>query len=266
MRVDGIEYETAGSGEPVVFLHGGMLDRHSWDAEFQLVRATHRAVRFDARGHGDSDPIDGDYAAHADLTTLLDHLGLDRVAAVGLSLGARTLVDAALLHPHRFTALMLVSPGYSGMEMFTDPFVLAQIEAMDRAAAAHDTDGYVEAFLRMWVDGPHRSPTGVDPAVRAACAGAARKVIAKPRRSGRPIEVGAADRLGELTMPVEVVLGDLDSADIVAAGERIAAAAPRGRIHRIASAGHSLNLDQPDAFAAVLAAFLSGRTVPPRST
>jgi len=69
-----------------------------------------------------------------------------------------------------------------------------------------------------------------------------------------------------LRMPVDVVLGDLDSTDILAAGERIGADAPDSRIHRIAGAGHSLNLDQPDAFAAVLRTVMSGRGAPPRST
>jgi pimeloyl-ACP methyl ester carboxylesterase len=265
VRFDGIAYETAGSGDPVVFLHGGLLDRHSWDAEFALAARTHHAVRYDARGHGGSDPATGDYSTYTDLFALLDHLGLQSVAAVGLSLGARTLVDAALLHPDRFTALLLVSPGYSGLE-FTDPFVLAQNEAIRRAAAAHDDAAFVEAFLRAWVDGPHRSAADVDPDVRAACARAARAAVAKPPSGGRVIEVGAVGRLGELSMPVDVVLGDLDSPDILAAGERIAADAPHARTHLVTGAGHSLNLDRPEAFAEILRDFLGDRTARPRST
>ena len=262
MRIDGLAYETAGSGDPVVLLHGGLLDRHSWDAEFALLSATHHVVRYDARGHGESDGATGDYAVYDDLITVLDHLGLPRVTGVGLSLGARTLIDAALLHPQRFAALVLVSPGYSGME-FTDPFVLTQNKAV---AEATDPDALVEIFLRAWVDGPHRSPEDVDPAVRERCRTAARTAAAKPRGEGTIREVGAAGRFGELRMPVDVVLGDLDSTDILAAGERIGADAPDSRIHRIAGGGHSLNLDQPDAFAAVLRTVMSGRGAPPRST
>jgi pimeloyl-ACP methyl ester carboxylesterase len=71
--------------------------------------------------------------------------------------------------------------------------------------------------------------------------------------SGRLIEVGVADRLHELTMPVDVVFGELDSADIEGACERIARAAPDSRLHRIPGAAHTANLDRPAAFAAVLA-------------
>ncbi len=250
-------YDEAGAGAPVVLLHGGLLDRRQWDAEFEALAATHRVVRIDARGHGESPPPDGDYANHQDLIAVLDHLGISTAAAVGLSLGARTVIDAALVHPHRFTALLLVSPGHSGME-FTDPFILAQNEAMGRAAAALDIDAFVEAFLRAWVDGPHRQPAEVDPAVRERCHDMAVTAAAKGAAgSGTLHEVGAAGRLRELSMPVEVVFGELDSTDIEAACARIAAAAPHCRTHRIAGAAHAANLDQPAAFDAVLRAFLT---------
>lgn len=136
----------------MVLLHGGLLGRGQWDAEFADLAAGHHVVRVDLRNHGGSPAAAGDWANHADLIAVLDHLGIERVTAVGLSLGARTIIDAALLHPQRFQAVLLASPGYSGME-FTDPFVEARNAAMARAAAALDADAFVEAFLRLWVDG-----------------------------------------------------------------------------------------------------------------
>jgi pimeloyl-ACP methyl ester carboxylesterase len=244
----------------VVLLHGGLLDRRQWDAEFAALAATHRVVRVDARGHGESPAPDGDYAHHTDLIAVLDRLGIDTVAAVGLSLGARTIIDAALTHPYRFTALLLVSPGYSGMG-FADPFILARNEEMGRAAAALDADAFVEAFLRAWVDGPYRQPAQVDPAVRVRCHDMAMTAAAKGATgTGAPQELGAADRLHELAAPVDVVFGELDSTDIEAAGTRIATVAPDGRLHRIPGAGHAVNLDQPAAFGATLRAFLARHT------
>jgi pimeloyl-ACP methyl ester carboxylesterase len=247
-----IAYDDAGVGDPVVLLHGGLLGRGQWDAEFPALAAHHRVVRIDARGHGGSPAPDGDFANYEDLIAVLDHLGIEMVTAVGLSLGARTIIDAALVHPHRFHALLLASPGYSGIE-FTDPFVLARNEEMAQAAAARDADAFVEAFLRAWVDGPLRQPDEVDADVRRRCHDMALIAAAKRARGGGTLrEVGAADRLHELTMPVDVVLGALDSTDIEAAAERIAAAAPNARLHRITGAAHIANLDQPAAFAHVL--------------
>jgi pimeloyl-ACP methyl ester carboxylesterase len=254
--VTDLAYDDAGVGAPVVLLHGGLLGRAQWDTEFAALAASHRVVRIDLRGHGSSPAPTADWANHADLVATLDHLGIERVTAVGLSLGARTVIDAALLHPHRFRALLLASPGYSGLE-FVDPFVLAQNEAMGRAAAALDADAFVEAFLRLWVDGPHRQPDEVDPEARRRCHDLAMIAAAKGAGGeGELHEVGAADRLHELTMPVDVVFGELDSTDIEGACERIVRAAPDARLHRIAGAAHTANLDRPAGFAAVLADFL----------
>jgi pimeloyl-ACP methyl ester carboxylesterase len=254
--VTDLAYDDAGVGTPVVLLHGGLLGRAQWDAEFAALAASHRVVRIDLRNHGGSPAATGEWSNHADLIAALDHLGIERVAAVGLSLGARTIIDAALLHPHRFGSVLLASPGYSGLQ-FTDPFVEAQNAAMARAAAALDADAFVEAFLRLWVDGPHRQPEEVDPVVRRRCHDMA--MIAAAKRAGAAgtlREVGAADRLHELTMPVDVVFGELDSTDIGGACDRIATAAPDSRSHRIPGAAHTANLDRPAAFAAVLHSFL----------
>ena len=90
------------------------------------------------------------------------------MTAVGLSLGARTIIDAALVHPYRFGALLLVSRGYSGMQ-FTDPFVLEQTAAMLTAAGDGDAEAFIEAFLRVGRRGPTgHPPTSTRRFVRAA--------------------------------------------------------------------------------------------------
>jgi hypothetical protein len=107
-----------------------------------------------------------------------------------------------------------VSPGYSGIE-FTDPFVLELMAAIVTAAGDGDAEAFVEAFLRAWVDGPNRSPADVDPEVRSRCHDLAINAALRGFGSrGRLHEVGAAERFSELSMPVDVVLGELDSADM----------------------------------------------------
>ncbi|MFI1616049.1 alpha/beta fold hydrolase [Streptomyces lydicus] len=254
-------YETAGSGPAVVLLHGGMLDQHMWDEQFSwLVNSGLRAIRYDSRGHGLSSTVAGDYANHDDLCALLDALDVPRAVLVGLSHGARVALDAAIAHPDRVTALALASPGVSGRP-FTDPFVLEHIREQVAAIGAPDgAERYVEHFLRMWVDGPHREPSAVHPGFRErmrASALANVEVHAEGLGGGMPLEVGAADRLGEIRVPTVVFDGDLDSTDISANAHAIALTVPGARRVRIPGAGHMVNLENTALYDHELHAFLS---------
>jgi pimeloyl-ACP methyl ester carboxylesterase len=254
-------YESAGSGPAVVLLHGGMLDQHMWDEQFAwLVNSGLRAIRYDSRGHGLSSTVTGDYANHDDLVALLDALDVPRAVLVGLSHGARVALDTALAHPGRVTALALASPGVSGRP-FTDPFLLAHIKEQVAAIGAPDgVQRYVEHFLRMWVDGPHREPSAVHPGLRErlrASAEANVEVHADGLGAGRPIEVGAAARLGEIRVPTVVLDGDLDSTDISANAHAIALNVPGARRVRIPGAAHMVNLENTALFDQELHAFLS---------
>ncbi|MCX4634137.1 alpha/beta hydrolase [Streptomyces sp. P9-2B-2] len=254
-------YETAGSGPAVVLLHGGMLDQHMWDEQFTwLVNSGLRAIRYDARGHGLSSTVTGDFAHHDDLCALLDALDVPSAVLVGLSHGARVALDTALAHPGRVTALALASPGISG-RAFTDPFVLAHIKEQVAAIGAPDgAERYVEHFLRIWVDGPHREPSAVHPGFRErmrASAEANVEVHADGMGAGMPLEVGAADRLGEIRVPTVVFDGDLDSRDISANAHAIALTVPGARRVRIPGAAHMVNLENTPLFDHELHAFLS---------
>ncbi|MFI1204211.1 alpha/beta fold hydrolase [Streptomyces sp. BHT-5-2] len=254
-------YETAGSGPAVVLLHGGMLDQHMWDEQFAwLVNSGLRVVRYDSRGHGLSSTVTGDWANHDDLVALLDALDIPRAVLVGLSHGSRIALDAALAHPSRVSALFLAAPGLSG-RTFTDPFILEHIR--EQVAAIGEADGaerYVEHFLRMWVDGPYRAPAAMHPGFRErmrASASANVEVHADGLGAGMPLEVGAADRLGEIRVPTAVLDGDLDSTDISANAHAIALQVPGARRIRVPAAGHMVNLENTPRFDQELHAFLS---------
>ena len=91
--------ERAGAGPPVVLLHGGLLDASMWDNQMEALRAAHTTVRFDARSHGRSSTATNDYRPDDDLLAVLDAHELAATALVGLSLGAKTATDFALVHP-----------------------------------------------------------------------------------------------------------------------------------------------------------------------
>jgi 3-oxoadipate enol-lactonase len=258
---DGAElyYEATGAGRPIVLLHGGVLDCRMWDAEFERLGRAHRVIRYDARGHGRSAAATGDFGHHEDLHVLLAALSVPRATLVGLSLGARTAIDFALVHPAMVDALVLAAPGASGMEL-RDPVILEHTGAMVAAFRAGDRAGVVEAFLRAWVDGPRRRPDEVDPRVCERLRVMATDTIVD-HPPGPARELHAIDRLDELAAPILVLVGDLDASDIVHFADRLAAQAPQATKAVIAGAGHALCLERPDEFVAALDGFLA-RTTP----
>jgi pimeloyl-ACP methyl ester carboxylesterase len=102
-----------GSGEPIVFLHGGALTAHTWDLVCIGLRDTHRCIALDLRGHGDSGSSD-DYrieTATEDVTALVATLGVARCHVVGMSLGGNIAAHFAGAHPERAASLTLVDVG-----------------------------------------------------------------------------------------------------------------------------------------------------------
>ncbi|MFJ3723447.1 alpha/beta fold hydrolase [Streptomyces sp. NPDC090045] len=258
-------YESAGEGPPVVLLHGGMLDLNMWDEQFSwLAGLGYRVIRYDARGHGRSSTVAGDYANHDDLHALLTHLDVPCATLVGLSLGARTAVDTAVAHPESVSALVLASPGVSGRP-FTDPYVAHH--TAQQMAAMGDPDGgaqrFVEHFLRMWVDGPHREPSQVGRELRERMHASASANVARHARglgAGMPREIGAADRLASIGVPTLVLDGELDSSDISSNAQAIARTVPDARHQRFASAAHMVNLENTALFNLAVESFLASTT------
>jgi pimeloyl-ACP methyl ester carboxylesterase len=105
-------YELRGEGEPLLLLHGGGGIGANWDLIFKAPPAGYRLVIPDLRGHGRStNPSPGftfRQLAH-DVFGLLDRLGIERFQAIGLSLGAKTLLHVATQQPSRVEAMVLVS-------------------------------------------------------------------------------------------------------------------------------------------------------------
>ena len=148
-------------------------------------------------------------------------LNLQHISLVGLSNYAVAL-DFAIAYPNLVEKLVLVSPGLRGYE-FRDPWVATNFAAMMRAFGQKDLSGAVDIFLAMWVDGPHRTPAEVDPAVRERI----REMVTQAVRLSRlapnckGLEPPAAGRLKEVKVPTLLILGDKDAPDIHAIGQLI---------------------------------------------
>ena len=146
-----IAAETIGDGPDVVLTHGLTATRkYSVMGSKALARAGYRLTVFDARGHGDSSPAPDSRAYEyrdlvEDMRAVLDHLGAERAAIGGASMGAHTAMAFALAWPERVSALVQITPAYDGKPRDDDE----DLAAWDRLADGLE-EGGIDGFLEAW--------------------------------------------------------------------------------------------------------------------
>jgi pimeloyl-ACP methyl ester carboxylesterase len=265
----GLAWDVAGAGEPLVLVHAGVADRRMWDPQWAGFARRHRVLRYDARGFGDTAPPSGPWAHHRDLAELLDELEIGCAHLVAGSMGAGIAVELVLERPSAVASLVLAAPGGAVLAGATDELRAlwrAEGEALDRG----DLDAAVEVNLRAWVDGPRRPLSAVDPAVRAAVGAMQRRAFevatwddaASPEEG---LEPEAPGRLGELTVPVLILVGDEDQSTIRDEAARIAAAIPGARLEAWRGVGHLPSLERPAAFEDLVLGFVASHPIEPAS-
>jgi 2-succinyl-6-hydroxy-2,4-cyclohexadiene-1-carboxylate synthase len=235
--------------ERLVLLHGFTQTGRSWDAVREALGSQrYTAHAPDLRGHGDAAgarPITFD-AITADV------LALDEgpFALAGYSMGGRIALHVALTAPARVARLVLVSTT-AGLE---DDRMRAERRAADDALAGRIETQPIEDVATSW--GEHALFSGQSPQVRAvAHADRLRNDPAALAASLRGVGTGVMaplwGRLGELAMPVDVVVGARDER-FVEIGRRLADRISGARLTVLPAAGHALPLEAPDALASVL--------------
>ena len=260
---DGLQLHVtrAGSGPPVVLLHGFTGSSASW---VTLGESLDRfsTIAIDLPGHGRSS-APSDPARYAlprfagDLAAVLDALHVDRASVLGYSLGARAALHFALAHPARVSALILesASPGID------DPVERTARVALDAALAdAIERDG-IAAFVDRWERLPlweSQARLADEPRGRLR----AQRLANDPhglanslRGAGAGAEPSVLDRLGTLEMSTMLIVGALDP-KYVALGRRLASAIPGARLEIVPDAGHNVHLERPAAFAELVIGFL----------
>jgi 3-oxoadipate enol-lactonase len=263
----GLAYEVAGSGPPILLLHEGIADRTMWDPQWEAWSNRFTLIRYDHRGFGNSNDPDGPYSLHGDALSVLDAAGVDRAIVIGASMGGQVALDLSLAAPQRVAALVAVVATPSGWEHSAD--LIAAFEAVEAAYESGGLAAANETELRMWVDGPTRSPGDVDPSVREHVgrmnysalereeAAERRGVAIEPSELSPP----AIGRLGEVAAPTLVVSGALDQPSVNAGAAAIAAGVPGAEAVEIADTAHLPNLERPQEFERAVLGFLQARRI-----
>jgi pimeloyl-ACP methyl ester carboxylesterase len=262
-----VSYRTAGSGSPLLLVHGIANSSATWERVTPLLSDRFTLIAPDLLGHGESATPRGDYSlgAHAsgarDVATALGH---DRVTVVGHSLGGGIAMQFAYQFPERTERLVLVSSGGLGRE----------VHLLLRAAALPGADYVLPALTSRQVIGLGRGIGSLlgrvglrhhgdlDVLARGFAsldnAGSRQAFLHTVRAvvdSGGQ-RVHANDRLAlAAVLPTLIVWGDRDSIIPVEHGVAAHAAMPGSRFVRFEDAGHMPHDDEPARFADALKHF-----------
>jgi len=248
-------YESAGRGPAVVFLNGGGLDCRMWDDQFAAFAELYRAIRYDYRGSGRSEPATEKFFHLDDLAALLDFLKVDVAVLAGASAGGALAVDYTLAHPKRVRGLILVSPGLSGHQ-FSEANQ-KRIAAMLAAAR----EGNALEFAKKVLDDPHFIPATENPAAREK----ARQILIdnierfQTEDLALPPARPAAGRLAEIGVPALILLGGRDQPEQLSIGEMLESGMRGAKTVVLFGAGHMVNLENPERFNKTVLEFLAER-------
>lgn len=261
----------AGSGEPVLILHGGAGVGAEHIPIMARLAERYRVLLPDRPGHGLSDEFEyrGRDLRQANVefvTALLDELRIDRAAIVGNSFGGLMAVCFALAHPERVAKLVVLSffPGIDRrlplmMRLMVTPVLGSLLGRTVGRPSEKNTRMFFSKLIVGHIDRmpdelveletihSRRHGRGIEGLFRAGLT----------PRGFRPRYV-VGDELAQLEVPTVFVWGELDAFMTVEDGRRAAARIPGSRFVVIPDAGHMPSTDRPEETAALIGDALAG--------
>jgi 4,5:9,10-diseco-3-hydroxy-5,9,17-trioxoandrosta-1(10),2-diene-4-oate hydrolase len=265
-----LNYEEAGSGFPVVMLHGGgpgASGLSNFRRNLPVFAERFRTLVVDQPGYGKSDkpPVTGNYftfAADA-LAGLLDEVGLDRVHLVGNSLGGGTAVRFALRFPERADRLVLMGPGGLSLNVFAPDPTEGVKRLAEFAAPPGPSREKMAAFLRTLVfDQRLVTDEMIDERYAAACDPESLKAMASMGASffdPASYEDGLLWREAHrLKHRVLLIWGREDRVNPVDGALVAMKMIRRAQLHVFGGCGHWVQLEKFDEFNRLAIGFLEG--------
>ena len=239
-----IYYELHGDGPPLLLTHGYSSTSAMWQGQVEALARRYKLVLWDMRGHGQSDYPE-DPAAYSealtvgDMAALLDEIGAKSAIVGGLSLGGYMSLAFYRAYPERVEALLIIDtgPGFKKDEA-RDAWNKRALDTAERFE--REGLGVLKSASRERSTVSHRDATGL--------ARAARGMLTQ--RDARVIEL-----LPDIKVPSLIVVG-ADDTPFLAASDYMAGKIPGAKKDVIPSAGHAVNIDQPQAFIDAVLPFL----------
>lgn len=240
---------------PVVVMSNSLLSNLSmWDPQIAVLGERFRVLRYDTRGHGESETTPGPYSIEllaGDVVGLLDALDIQRVHFVGISMGGMIGQYLGARHGGRIASLTLCD---TASEMPPPALWNERIAMAEQKGIAVLVQGTLERwFLHPFLDNEKAKVAQVrdmilttKPQGYAACAGAIR-------------DMSQTALLADIRCPAAIIVGAEDPACPVSAAQVLHDHIAGASLTILEDAGHLPNIEQPDAFNQALMAFLTAR-------
>ena len=243
--------DSGGDGPALVFSHGFLMDRTMFDDQVSYFKDRYRCIAWDERGFGET-PANAPFSywdSADDAIALLDHLGIDTAVLIGMSQGGFLSMRAALSHPDRVQALVLIDSGTH----VDPPEVLEGYQALiDSWAAGDGWDEVAATVATIIINDEKLSPEWIE-----KWKSRDRATIALPGQT--LINRDDIDnRVAEISCPVLIVHGEVDQAIPIETAEHLATRLKdcRGLV-RIPGAAHAANMTHPDLVNPAIEKFLA---------
>jgi pimeloyl-ACP methyl ester carboxylesterase len=256
VQVDGarLAFSESGAGEAVVLIHGFALDRRMWDDQVPELAKHFRVITYDLRGFGQSSvPASEPYTTAGDLKALLDHLGLERAALVGLSMGGNVAIQFAEGYPEIVRALVLIDAVVGGWSWSPGS------SAEDGRAWALGRSEGLEAARDAWLAHAYFVPANEQPAVARRLRQMAEDYSGYHWMHNDPQvwpDPPALARLGDIGCPTLVIVGERDTADLRAMADALAQRIESAKKLSLPGVGHMANMEAPREVNAAILDFL----------
>lgn len=256
LDIDGarIYYEDSGQGHCLILIHGFAMDTRIWDMQFDLFAEQFRVVRYDLRGFGKSDLPEAQYSTLNDLHVMMDQLGIEKACVIGLSLGGSLAVEFALTCPERVTGLVVAGStlrGYPYSDDYVKEFLHYRRVARREGIAVAQEQMLGNPLLRSIA----KDPVLFEP-VKAMIRDYSgfHWLRHDPHRVFYPPVI---ERLGEITCPVQIIVGQNDVDDLRAVANRLIREIGHARSVVLPNVGHIVNMEAPKQFNRIVLDFLS---------
>jgi len=240
ININGIKlaYIRQGKGTPLVLLHGYPLDHQLWDEVIPLLKDSFDLIVPDLRGFGESTTVDTPYTMDdiaSDIAGLLDHLGVQKTAIVGHSMGGYVALAFARLYPERMNGLGLVSS-----QLLADPPDRKEGRYKTAADVAEKgISGVVDAMTSKFTSSPQWQAfarKNMEEQRPAAYVGALKAMAER---------VDSTPLLSSIKYPVVVIHGNADMLIPIDRAREVKAALPKTHLVEVKGVGHVPMLDAP---------------------